>query len=205
MMIKQSLRDLKKEATAHALADAAYELALERGLDGFVVDDIAQRAGYSRRTFANHFSCKEEAVVMSTVAFKENHEPEQLLAAIPADATPLDTLQHLLKMRLTAELFRKLRTLVNMSKQAPTLEPYILIVLRKLQFEAQSILSELSRGRHPESYAHLLAGATYGVMLPLIDGSLNVLLPGEPAAEFAEAMTFEQYLDTAFSYLRQGF
>jgi len=204
-MIKQSLRDLKKEATAHALADAAYELALERGLDGFVVDDIAQRAGYSRRTFANHFSCKEEAVVMSTVAFKERHEPEQLLAAIPADANPLDTLQHLLKMQLTAELFRKLRSLVTMSKQAPTLEPYILIVLRKLQFEAQSILSELSGGRYPESYAHLLAGATYGVMLPLIDGSLNVLLPGEPADEASEAMTLEQYLDTAFGYLRQGF
>lgn len=206
MMIKQTLRDLKKEATAHALADAAYELALERGLDGFVVDDIAQRAGYSRRTFANHFSCKEEAVVMSTVAFKENHKPpEQLLAAIPPDAHPLDTLQHLLKLRITAEMFRKLRTLVTMSKEAPTLEPYILILLRKLQFEAQAILSELSRGRYPESYPHLLAGAMYGVMLPLIDGSLSVLLPDEPAAEATDAMTFEQYLDTAFGYLRQGF
>ncbi|SFA92862.1 transcriptional regulator, TetR family [Cohnella sp. OV330] len=205
MMIKQNLRDLKREATAHALADAAYELALERGLDGFVVDDIAQRAGYSRRTFANHFSCKEEAVVMATVAFKEKHEPERLLATIPSDAHPLDTLHHLLKMRLTAELFRKLRTLVTMSKEAPTLEPYILIVLRKLQFEAQSILSELSGGRYPESYSHLLAGATYGVMLPLIDGSLKVLLPGEPAADAPDAITFEQYLDTAFSYLRQGF
>ncbi len=211
MMIKQNLRDLKKEATAHALADAAYELALERGLDGFVVDDITQRAGYSRRTFANHFSCKEEAVVMSTVTFKENHKaPEQLLAALPPDAippeaTPLDTLQHLLKMRITAEMFRKLRTLVTMSKESPTLEPYILILLRKLQFEAQTILSELSRGRYPESYAHLLAGAMYGVMLPLIDGSLSVLLPDEPAAEATDAMTFEQYLDTAFGYLRQGF
>ncbi|MDI4644505.1 TetR/AcrR family transcriptional regulator [Cohnella hashimotonis] len=205
-MIKQNLRDMKKEATAHALADAAYELALERGLDGFVVDDIAQRAGYSRRTFANHFSCKEEAVVMSTVTFKENHKPpEQVLAAIPPDAPPLDTLQHLLKLRITAEMFRKLRTLLTMSKEAPTLEPYILSLLRKLQFEAQTILSELSRGRYPESYAHLLAGAMYGIMLPLIDGSLNVFLPGETAVESAEAMTFEQYLDTAFNHLRKGF
>ncbi|WP_378116411.1 TetR/AcrR family transcriptional regulator [Cohnella sp. GCM10012308] len=204
-MIKQNLRDLKKEATAHALADAAYELALERGLDGFVVDDIAQRAGYSRRTFANHFSCKEEAVVMATLTFKEKHEPEKLLASIPEGAHPLDTMYHLLKMRLTAELFRKMRTLVAMSKHSPTLEPYILILLRKLQFEAQSILSELSGGRYPEGYAHLLAGATYGVMLPLIDGSLNVLLPGEPAVESAEAMSFEQYLDTAFNHLRKGF
>ncbi|CAI6044006.1 TetR/AcrR family transcriptional regulator [Cohnella sp. JJ-181] len=205
MMIKQSLRDLKKEATAHALADAAYELALERGLDGFVVDDIAQRAGYSRRTFANHFSCKEEAVVMATVAFKEKAEPEDLLASIAEDAHPLDTLYHLLKMRLTEELFRKMRTLVTMSKQAPTLEPYILILLRKLQMEAETILGELSRGRYPHSYAQLLAGATYGIMLPLIDGSLHVRFPDEPAADSPDAMTFEQYLDQAFRYLRSGF
>ncbi len=64
-----SLRDIKKEKTTNDLAEAAFELAIERGLDGFVVDDIVQRAGYSRRTFANYFSCKEEAVV--TVALNQ--------------------------------------------------------------------------------------------------------------------------------------
>lgn len=206
MTIKtQSLRDLKKEATAHALADAAFELAVERGLDGFVVDDIAQRAGYSRRTFANHFSCKEEAVAMAAVAFKENQEPLDLLASMPDDAQPLDILYHLLKLRFTAELFRKMRTLVSLSKQSPTLEPYILIVSRRLQLDAQSVLSDLARDRYPEGYPQLLAGAIYGVMLPLIDGSLNVRVPGEQADADSGAMTLEQYLDTAFGYLRRGF
>lgn len=42
-MIKQTLRDFKKEATEKALAEAAFELALEHGLDGFVVEDIVQK------------------------------------------------------------------------------------------------------------------------------------------------------------------
>ena len=37
-------------------------LAKERGLDGFVIDEVAELAGYSRRTFANHYPCKEAAV-----------------------------------------------------------------------------------------------------------------------------------------------
>ena len=48
----QGLRDVKREATARALAQAAFDLAVERGLDGFTTDDIVSRAGYSRRTFA---------------------------------------------------------------------------------------------------------------------------------------------------------
>ena len=62
-MTESSLRERKKIATARDLALAAFELALEHGLGEATVEDVAERAGYSRRTFANHFSCKQEAVV----------------------------------------------------------------------------------------------------------------------------------------------
>ncbi|ASS67072.1 MULTISPECIES: TetR/AcrR family transcriptional regulator [Paenibacillus] len=204
-MNKLTLRELKKEVTAHALAEAAFELAVEHGLDGFVVDDIARRAGYSRRTFANYYTCKEEAVVMAAFAFKEKQEPMDLLEALPEGAHPLDVLYRLMTMRLTATLIRRLRTLVALSKRSPSLEPYILSLLRRLQLEAQTTLNDISRGRYPEGYSHLLAGALYGAVLPLIDGSLDVLLPDEPEPADSGAATFEHYLDTAFSYLRNGF
>ncbi|WP_199615270.1 TetR/AcrR family transcriptional regulator [Paenibacillus alkalitolerans] len=204
-MNKQSLRDMKREATAHALADAAFELALERGLDGFVVDDIVQRAGYSRRTFANHYSCKEEAVAAAAVSYKNVHEAEDLIAGIPENLPPVDILYQLMKMQLSAEILWILRELVSLSKRYPTLEPYILNVLRSSQIAAQELLSDLSRGRYPEGYTHLLAGAVYGAVLPLLDGSINVLLPGQSAEESPGAMTFDQYLDMMFGYLRKGF
>jgi AcrR family transcriptional regulator len=56
------LRDRKRERTHADLARAAFALARERGLDGFTVDEVAEQAGVSRRTFFNHFQSKEEAV-----------------------------------------------------------------------------------------------------------------------------------------------
>ncbi|MBD2867109.1 TetR/AcrR family transcriptional regulator [Paenibacillus arenilitoris] len=204
-MNKQSLRHMKREATANALADAAFALALEKGLDGFVVEDVVQRAGYSRRTFANHYSCKEEAVAMAAVIFHGADEVEAWIGSLNEDMTLLDSLYQLMKLQLTREHIWKLRQLVSLSKEHKALEPYILSALRSLQITAQDTLSELSRGRYPNGYTHLLIGAVYGAVLPLLDGSLNVLLPGESSAEATEAITFDHYLDTMFDYLRKGF
>lgn len=204
-MNKQSLRYIKREATAHALANAAFELAREHGMDGFIVEDVVQRAGYSRRTFANHFSCKEEAVAAAVITFNDNDEAENLIANLPEDTSPLDILYQLMKMQVTAELLWKMRELVSLSERFPTLEPYILSMFRRLQAVAQETLSELSHGRYPEAYTHLLVGAVYGAMLPVFDGSLNVLLPDQAPSESPEATTFDQFLDTTFGYLRNGF
>ncbi|MGI2295292.1 TetR/AcrR family transcriptional regulator [Paenibacillus sp. GXUN7292] len=204
-MKKYSLRDMKREATANALADAAFALAQERGLDGFVVEDIVQQAGYSRRTFANYYSCKEEAVAAATVNFKGADEVIQWIEALDEEMSLLDSLYQLMKLQLTAEHIRKLRQLVSLSKQYPTLEPYILSAFYGLQKNALEMLNELSRGRYPEGYTHLLTGAVYGAVMPLLDGSLNVHLPEHSTAEAADAVTFDQYLDTMFNCLRSGF
>src|SRR5690606_18481887 len=107
MMDKISLRAVKREATAQALSEAAFQLAREHGLDGFVVDDVAQRAGVSRRTFANYYACKEEAVAMAVMAHHDVDEAQALLDAVPEDAGPLDVLRQLLKAQFTAALLRK--------------------------------------------------------------------------------------------------
>jgi AcrR family transcriptional regulator len=56
------LRERKKLATRHALGIAAMRLAVQRGLDNVLVDDIAAAAGVSPRTFNNYFSSKYEAI-----------------------------------------------------------------------------------------------------------------------------------------------
>ncbi len=62
-MEAESLRDRKKAMTRRALVESARTIVDERGLDGTTVEDIAEAAGYTSRTFFNHFSCKEEALV----------------------------------------------------------------------------------------------------------------------------------------------
>ncbi|MGW5421677.1 TetR/AcrR family transcriptional regulator [Streptomyces sp. NPDC003943] len=57
------LRERKKAETRAALSWAALRLAVERGLDNVRVEDIAEAAGVSPRTFNNYFSSKAEAIV----------------------------------------------------------------------------------------------------------------------------------------------
>lgn len=77
----RSLRDAKRAATSAGLAFAALRLAEERGLDGFTIDDVVTEAGYSRRTFANHFAGKEDAVVAAP--FLGFEDLDRLAAQLP--------------------------------------------------------------------------------------------------------------------------
>ncbi len=57
-------RERNKRATRQALRLATLELALERGMDGVPIEDIARRAGVSTRTFFNYFDTKEDAALL---------------------------------------------------------------------------------------------------------------------------------------------
>jgi AcrR family transcriptional regulator len=77
------LRERKKQATREALREAALRLALERGLDQVRVEDIADAAGVSPRTYNNYFASREQAIVAAITADREARIAEAL-AARPA-------------------------------------------------------------------------------------------------------------------------
>jgi AcrR family transcriptional regulator len=77
------LRERKKQATRDALSMAALRLAVERGLDNVLVEDIAAAAGVSPRTFNNYFASKYEAIA-SRASDRVFRVGEALLAR-PAD------------------------------------------------------------------------------------------------------------------------
>jgi len=65
------LRERKKESTRRVLREAALRLALEHGPDNVRVDDIAEAAGVSPRTYNNYFSSREQAIVAAVTADRE--------------------------------------------------------------------------------------------------------------------------------------
>jgi AcrR family transcriptional regulator len=83
------LRERKKQATREALRAAALRLALERGPDNVRVDDIAEAAGVSPRTYNNYFSSREEAIVAAVTA-ERSARVAAAVAARPVDVSLAD-------------------------------------------------------------------------------------------------------------------
>ncbi|MGH3098362.1 MAG: TetR/AcrR family transcriptional regulator [Streptosporangiales bacterium] len=69
---RAGLREQKKQATREALREAALRLALERGPDNVRVDDIAEAAGVSPRTYNNYFASREQAIVAAVTTERES-------------------------------------------------------------------------------------------------------------------------------------
>jgi len=78
------LRERKKLATRAALAQAAWQLTIERGYAHTRIEDIAAAAGVSARTFGNYFSGKDEALL--SVGADRGARMVAALRAWPADA-----------------------------------------------------------------------------------------------------------------------
>jgi AcrR family transcriptional regulator len=58
-----SLRDRRRTETTRLISESALDLALEAGWESVTVEDVAARAGISRRTFFNYFATKDEALL----------------------------------------------------------------------------------------------------------------------------------------------
>jgi AcrR family transcriptional regulator len=96
------LRERKKIATRHALGVAAMRLAIDRGLDNVLVEDIAEEAGVSARTFNNYFTSKHEAIcalgfdramrIGSALSERPASEPiwEAIFGAVMSEYGPAD-------------------------------------------------------------------------------------------------------------------
>ena len=64
-----TLQERKQEVVRTAIWDAATDLFDEKGYDETTIDDIAQRAGISRRSFFRYFASKNDLMAYGAVSF----------------------------------------------------------------------------------------------------------------------------------------
>jgi AcrR family transcriptional regulator len=84
-------RERKKHQTRLALERAALHLVMERGFEHVTVEEIADAADVSRRTFFNYFASKEEALLGRDPERPEHARAE--LAQRPPEEPPLEALR----------------------------------------------------------------------------------------------------------------
>lgn len=86
-----TLRERKRQRTRSALIDAAVDLCLRRGYDNTTVEQIAEAADVSPRTFSRYFSSKD-AVFIAVL----DDLADEITAAIrqqPSDLGPMEALR----------------------------------------------------------------------------------------------------------------
>jgi AcrR family transcriptional regulator len=191
------LRERKKVATRQALCEAAMRLAVERGLDNVLVEDIAEAAGVSARTFNNYFASKYQAIcalqqdramrIGEALRGRPAGEPlwESVTQAVlsqfgPASHTP------------DKEWIERIRLVVT----TPALIGEYLKVQGLAQYHlAEAIAERLGTSLETDMFPRIMAGAVSAAMQAAMERWLRsdppvplVLLRRQSLRQFAEGM-----------------
>jgi AcrR family transcriptional regulator len=180
-----SLRERKKRATRMALSNAALQLAIERGLEHVLVEDIAAAAGVAPRTFNNYFPSKEAAILAEGA--DRAARMRDALRARPSDE-PLWTALRLAVAELFAggEPDRIWVTKARLIKATPALR----VEQLKSDTSVQRLLAEeIARriGANPrrDLYPRLAAAA----VISAVRAALDHWLDAEPATPLAAVVS----------------
>lgn len=87
----EGLRERKRRETLARITDAGMSLFIAKGYEGTTIDEIAEKAGISRRTFFYYFKSKDE-ILLSLQAGVGDMLVEAVRGA-PPDGGPLDTVR----------------------------------------------------------------------------------------------------------------
>lgn len=198
-MTEVGLRERKKLAVAHGLAQAAFDLAVERGLDGFTIDDVVDRADYARRTFANHYSCKEEAV--TALALEQLRFGVVSMPPQPEDTPLIGWVRALAKHQMSQGLFDLLVQLAALARKYPALEPHLSNMFLQIRREATALIQARVGGRVKPFAVSILVAAAYGALTVILDGAADEAARHSPSRD----VTSPVVLDAIFDQLESGF
>lgn len=157
------LRELKKRQSRIAMHRAALELVSEHGLNGVTVEAIAQRAGVSTRTFFNHWSTKESAII--GVLSAGDDEIAERLRYLAEDQGPRQALRTVMREAISsAPIDAGLRDLKRqvMAKE-PRLHSLSTGNLNSVQTEMVEALAEVLEGEDAQGRAMLAVQIGFAV------------------------------------------
>lgn len=85
------LHEAKQQLVREAIAHAALDLFVTKGFDETTVDDIAQAAGLSRRSFFRYFASKNDLMAQMMITY--GHSLAEAIAAAPRSYSPIEVVR----------------------------------------------------------------------------------------------------------------
>jgi AcrR family transcriptional regulator len=197
-----SLRERKKLATRRALQRFALDLVAERGYSRVTIEDIAEAADVSPRTFFNYFPSKEAALLGADPERTEGLR--QRLIDQPPDKTPLEALRAVMveEVRRLSEELAELGgdaagwvCRMKLAMADPHLRAAQAAHMTQIEHAVVDGLSQRS-GTDPKTdpYPILLASTAIGLMRAVIS----------IWAHLGETVALDALTDSAFQALADG-
>lgn len=155
-----SRRELNKAATRQAITDAALGLLRAKGPGNFTVEDIADAAGISRRTFFNYFSSTDAALASIVHGFLDT--AIQQLRLRPTDEPMLESAQAALVALADPKAVAPLAELFTLTQQSPLMAHCELEAWDHCRAQVFAVARERlagTPGEADELYVHALAGS----------------------------------------------
>lgn len=194
------LRERKRRQIAHEFAQTAFDLTVERGINGFTIDELTDRAGYARRTFTNYYSCKEEAV--AALAMQELQAGVASLPEFAVDVPLIEWVRTLAKHQLSNGLMEVLLRLGALAEENPSLEPYLARVYTQIRLAAWQIVHQRFGDEVSPQQISILVGAAYGALTMMLNQAGRLGANGGLTLDREAAAGF---LDAVFDQLKSGF
>ncbi len=190
---KPSLRERKQRLARAEIAEAAVGVLLARGYDDATIDDMAQAAGISRRTFFRYFATKEGVVLFTFDSFGA-----ALLEAVvgqPPGEAPLVALRRAMVSE-TGPFTRdpaRMRRLVLLTLHTPVLRAHF---LDKQEHWREQLSLEVARRMRGSASSPMFPRLVAAVAMGAMDAAVSVW------AEH-EGMDLSRLVDEAFDTLAQ--
>ncbi|HEY0930719.1 MAG TPA: helix-turn-helix domain-containing protein [Gemmatimonas sp.] len=159
---KEGLRERKQRETRIRIAEKGLKLFLKHGYDAVTLDDIAEAAGISRRTFFSYFKSKEDVVLVWQTASWTTMLAE--LRAVSPDTPPLEAVRAMLVRNAAPYESAQMRTIDNLMRSNDTLiarKSALYVVHEQLLYE---MLCEVWRQPELRPTLRLVAMISVGVM-----------------------------------------
>ncbi len=156
----KSLRQRKLEVVRLALSAAAEQLFLSRGFERTTVEQIAQAAGVSRRTFFRYYESKEDVLVERSDRLGERLYAE--LAARPRPEPPLLAIRNALVAAVQAGIEDAdfVRWVIHVLREKSALRRAMMERRNRLEERIAALMAERLQSRPRDNTPMLLAFVT---------------------------------------------